>query len=215
MILLINDLETRRFGVTCARFNGRDTEFPDLADVEQTAKLLGVAIISTRIDASAMDRVHGLEANGYQLMDTLVYYGRSLQHVGASRQPPEGVTLRLATPGDAHSVECIAGAAFRGYFGHYHADPRLDNAGADAAYVEWAANSVAQASDTTPVLLALKAEEIIGFATLRFETPTESEVILNAVDPNHRGGGVYTSIIERALGLRKSEGLVEPSYQLK
>lgn len=201
MVLVLNDLETRRFGVVCARIDGQGAQWPDLREVNREAEAQGVAMISTRVDAGALDRVHALEDDGYRLMDTLVFYRRSLKNLPPLRPLPEYVNIRLATPDDASAVENVARAGFQGYFGHYHADIRLDNAAADTAYVEWAATSTSQTSTTTPALVALKAEEIAGFITLRLHTAGNNEIVLNAVHPRHQGKGIYTHLLEQALRL--------------
>ncbi|MBM1172025.1 GNAT family N-acetyltransferase [Microvirga arabica] len=201
MPLCLNDLETRRFGVTCAQIDGQAAELPNLVEVNQAARAQRVAMISTRVDVGALDRVHALEADGYRLMDTLVYYGRSLRGLSKSRPLPAGITLRLATPEDAPAVERIARSAFRGYFGHYHADPRLDSAAADAAYVQWAGSSVARTDLTTPVLLAVTSNDIVGFVTLRLNTHDEGEAVLAAINPDCQGTGLYGHLFEQALWL--------------
>ena len=196
MPLELNDLETARFGIICARLTEADTP---LADVNVAAATANVRMITTRVDVSALDRVHALEADGYRLMDTLVYYARPLKELPAAPALPEGVSLRFATPADAPRVAEVAREAFRGYFGHYHADPGLDNAAADAAYMEWAETSTRRCGPEAPVLLAFNASSLTGFLTLRRNASLESEIILNAVSPKAQGGGLYSALVHRAL----------------
>jgi len=201
MSLILNELESCRFGVQCAKINCLETVFPDLKEIHRSAIGLGISMISTRVDADALDRVHRLEENGYRLMDTLVYYGRSLNNPDKPDQLPEDISIRLATPEDAPAVAHVAARGFKGYFGHYHADPRLDGRAADMAYVQWATTSVERTDQNTPVLLALVSGVVAGFVTLRFNSSEEAEIVLNAVDPDHQRRGIYGQLLERMINL--------------
>jgi GNAT superfamily N-acetyltransferase len=196
MLFELNDLETARFGIVAARLTGADVP---LEAVNAAAAEAGVRMVTVRVEASDLSRVHALEADGYRLMDTLVYYARSLEGLPASLPLPEGISLRLATPSDAPAVAEVARSAFAGYFGHYHADPRLDSDAADAAYVEWAETSTARCGSDTPVLLALRAGRTTGFLTLRRNSGAECEIVLNAVRPDVQRSGLYSAMVVRAL----------------
>ena len=108
MTLKINDLETKRFGIVCAGIDGMVSQMPDLAEVNRQAQMQGVAMISVRVDVSALDRVHALEADGYRLMDTLVYYSGKLAQDRPALSLPEGVSFRVATPQDTGAVGQLA-----------------------------------------------------------------------------------------------------------
>lgn len=196
MPLELNDLETARFGITCAKVTADDTP---LDAINAAATAAGVQMVTARVDVGALDRVHALEADGYRLMDTLVYYMRPLAELPPPPTLPEGASLRRATPADAPHVTEVASAAFSGYFGHYHADPGLDNTAANAAYVEWAETSTRRCGPETPVLLACRDGGVTGFLTLRRNAGPDSEIVLNAVSPEARKGGMYTALVCRAL----------------
>jgi RimJ/RimL family protein N-acetyltransferase len=197
MSLELNDLETARFGVVCARLIGDDIP---LADVNATAVAANVQMITARVDVGALDRIHALEADGYRLMDTLVYYARPLEDLPAAPVLAKDVSMRLAVPADAPRVAEVARDAFQGYFGHYHADPRLDNAAADAAYVEWAETATAQCGSKEPVLIVEnKTAGVVGFATMRLNSKDESEGVLFGIHPNAQGGGLYSAFIIEAM----------------
>ena len=145
-----------------------------------------------------------LEDAGFRIMDTLVYYGRKTGDLPPRPACPEGVTCRLAEPSDASAVADVARVGFTAYMGHYHADPRLDSAAADAAYVEWAETSTAQCSYHAPVILAKHRGQVAGFLTLRKNTVDEVELVLSAVHPKLNGKGLYSVIIHEGLRLAKS-----------
>ena len=206
-MIVINEIETRRFGVVCARLHPGPVSGASLKEVHEDAKNKGVGMIAARIDVSALDQVHALEQAGYKLMDTLVWYGRRLSDaVAKSMATTSNIRLRLSEPCDADTVEAIASRAFANYFGHYHADPRLSRTAADAAYVEWARTSVAAATDLSPVLLAIEEEIVAGFATMRLNLSDEAEIVLNAVEPLRQGRGIYSALVKGALGQAETLG---------
>lgn len=202
-VLEINRLESNRFGIVAAKVTDATASVEVIA---AEAKSKGVQMLTIRVDVSDLPRVHALEAAGYQLMDTLVYYRRGLIEVPPTRPLANGLTIRQATPQDAKPVEKLAREAFTGYFGHYHADPRLSNAAADQAYVEWAGTSTARVSPEAPVLLAEILGTIAGFLTLKRNSPGEMELILSSVDPVHKGSGLYTALIAASLLLSREMG---------
>lgn len=196
MPLEINDVESARFRIVVARLTSQDEP---LETVNAEAATAGVRLIIARVAAEAIDRVHDLEADGYRLMDTLVYYSRSLEDLPEEAPPPDGIRLQLATPKDAAAVATVARAAFQGYFGHYHADPRLDDAAADEAYVQWAETSTSGCGRERPVILAIHQEEIVGFATMRLNSDEEGEFVLSGIQPSAQRGGLYSCLLGRVL----------------
>ena len=199
MKIEISDLETRRFGITCARIRaGEMTSRADLVEVNREAREAGVRMISTRVDVGALPQVHALEADGYRLMDTLVYYGGPLRPTGVDRSGPDGVSFRPARPRDAPAVAAIARRAFADYIGHYHADPRLDRSAADAAYIEWAEVSIARPAPRDQAFLATLDKTPLAFLTTRNPVEGKYEIVLNAVDPAHQAMGIYRTLLEAA-----------------
>lgn len=204
MPIEINRLETDRFGVVAARIIDPDAS-PDAID--EAAQAQGVQFLTVRMEVSDLPRVHAFEAAGYQLMDTLVYYDRALDVAPLSVTAADGVTCRLAAPADAPVVAELARIGFQAYMGHYHADPRLDDGAADAAYVEWAETSTARVSHNAPVVIAQLHDQPVGFVTLRFDNAKrEVEFVLSAVHPVSQGLGVYGTLMAEALHRAKDIG---------
>lgn len=195
MPLELNELETARFGVVAAHLV--DTK-ASMESVDRAASRLGVEMLTARIDVGELSTVHLLEAAGFQLMDTVVSYGRLTSNYSTQSNPGE-MMIRLAEPSDAADVGAIAGQAFRDYYGHFHADPRLDGGAADAAYVEWAEVSTANIDNSRPVLLCCEDDSVLGFLTLRNIGEPIAEIVLNAVAVDHRRRGIYAALVESAL----------------
>jgi len=114
--------------------------------------------------------------------------------------------VRTIAPGDASPVRAIAAAAFSGYGGHYHADPRLDDEQCDEVYADWAERSCVSKDVADEVLVAELDGQIVGFVTMRFNSDDEAEVVLNGVAPPAQGRGVYRSLMIRAMDLCASRG---------
>jgi ribosomal protein S18 acetylase RimI-like enzyme len=198
-----NALETARFGVVTARLT--DPEVP-LATVNAAAAEWGVRMITARVKAADLARAQAMEADGYRLMDTLVYYTRGLEDLPGANMLPRDAEIRHAVASDADAVADVARAAFRGYSGHYQADPRLDDMAADAAYVEWAKTSIARQTRAQPALVVLQKSRAVGFLTMRRNSAAEVEIILNAVHPVVQRSGLYSALIKRALGEGRAMG---------
>lgn len=203
MLIELNALETTRFGIVAAKVVDV-TATPEAIAAAAHAK--GVKMLTVRVDVGDLPRVHALEAAGYQLMDTLVYYNRELAELPSTRHLANGVTLRQATPEDAASVASLAREAFAGYIGHYHADPKLNDTAADETYVEWAETSTARVAQDAPVLLAEIGHTAAGFLTLRRNSLDEMEIVLNAVGPESQGKGIYNALVAASLSLSREAG---------
>lgn len=201
MPIELNALETARFGILAARVTDIETS-PEAIDAAAREK--GVQMLTVRIPATDLPRVHDFEAAGYRLMDTLVYYTRHLDDLPPRPSLPEGLICRPATPEDASAVGRVSQAGFSSYMGHYHADPRIDRAAADAAYVEWAETSTARTSPAAPVIVAENGRVIVGFLTLRRNNDIQIELVLSAVHPDFNGKGLYSVLIREGLHMAKT-----------
>jgi len=211
MVIEPNALETARFGIACARVT--DPSAP-LDEINAAAAETGARMLVVRLPSEDLARVQRLEADGFRLMDTLVYYGRTLADLpDPAPEPlpaPGDETIRPGTPQDTEAVGAIAAAAFAGYGGHYHADPRLSDDAADAAYVDWAETCArGGGAAATPMLLAETAwGQALGFLSLRLgETePQAADIVLNAVHPEAQGQGIYGRLLDRGLALCGAAG---------
>ena len=196
MPIALDAQESDRFGVVCARVI--DPLAP-LDQIDAAAREQAVDMLSLRLETHHITRVAALEDSGFRLMDTLVYYDTALASDLNLPSQPDGETIRFAVPDDAEAIGAVAQAAFSGFFGHFHADDRLQKSDATAVYVDWTRHLVRNLDAEHPVLVSERAGRPVGFLTLRRNSPEELEIVLNAVHPDDQGTGIYGSLIDAAL----------------
>ena len=189
----LSPLDTERWKVATAKApHVRAAEVPALlAD----CRTQGVQFLIARCPTSELATAQALEREGFELMDTLVYFSRRLD----ADPPAESVAVREIEPGEHGTVKAVASRAFAGYFGHYHADPRLDRGDCDAVYVDWAERSCQSREVADQVLVATLDASIAAFATLRFNDAQEGEGVLFGVAPEAQGRGVYRALMTGAM----------------
>ncbi|TMD14628.1 MAG: hypothetical protein E6I96_09045 [Chloroflexi bacterium] len=181
-------LETERFGVVVAR-SPRLTR-ASLDEALRFCRDHRVSMLIARVPATDLRTVQALEGEGFRLMDTLVRYEIALKTAPA---PPISSAIRPLKPGEDEAVVSVARAAFAGYFGHYHADPRLDRRACDEVYVSWARRACASADPSDVVLVAEVAGGVAAFAAIR-DRDGAGELSLGAVAPQSRGRSLYKEL---------------------
>lgn len=199
----LSPIDRDRFGIVTAR----DPEFTadTLPDVLRFCRAEGVRMLVARCAAEDLRAAQAMEEAGGRLMDTLVYWARALERPPVPEAPPRWV--RPLRPEDVADVGRVAAGAFRGYFGHYHADPRLDRAKADEVYVSWAVRSCTVPAAASQVLVAEHEGRVAGFLTLLPRGADELEIVLNGVDPALQRHGLYRGLVLGALGEGRRAGL--------
>jgi len=189
----LSPLDTERWKVPTAKV-------PHVSAAEVPALLAqcraqGVRFLIARCPTSELATAQALEREGFELMDTLVYFSRRLD-----AEPPEAsIAVRAAAPGEHGAVKDVASRAFAGYFGHYHADPRLERGACDAVYVDWAERSCQSREVADEVLVGTVDGTIAAFATLRLNDAEEGEGVLFGVSPEAQGRGVYRALMLGAM----------------
>jgi len=188
----LSALDEERFGVRTAKaFVSAIEEVPALIDF---CRDRGARFLIVRCPAEALAAAQSLEDAGCRLMDVLAYFTRDLQ-----RTPiPADVNPVRIRPARAEDVEAVAGIAresFRGYLGHYHADPRLDRDACDEVYVSWARRSCLSRQVADEVIVAEDAGVQLGFLTLQRNSAEEGQAVLSGIAPAGQGRGIYRSLI--------------------
>lgn len=202
MRLEINNLESSRFGRTIAHVSDFGS---DLGEIDVLARQSRIELIFARVEVSNVSLVQHLEAIGFRLMDTLVWYSVEVEKAVVVPQTSE-LQVRTSRVEDIESIGRIAASAFRNYSGHYHSDQRLDRLAADAAYVDWAERTVTEAHPVNPVLVSCFESQPVGFLSMRGVGSATAEIVLNAVMPAFQGRGVYSQLVSHAIGLAAMRG---------
>jgi GNAT superfamily N-acetyltransferase len=191
MTASISSLDTQRWGVCTAK--AADITKESLPRAIAYCREAGVRFFIARCASADLDAAHAMEQEGFELMDTLVYYSRDLTAPlpEDSLSPP----IRSLQRGQEAGVREAASQCFAGYFGHYHADPRLDRQQCDATYVDWAHRASLSVDSGNDVLVGELGGRIIAFATMRLNSPQQSEGELFGVTPAAQGRGLYRSLM--------------------
>jgi len=211
-MVAVSSIDTERFGVLTARDPQVTAE--TLHDTLRFCRDHRVRMLVARCAAEDLAAAQGIEAAGGRLMDVLVYWARRLDRPGPDDEAR--VPVRAAAPADVDDVRRVAAEAFRGYMGHYHADPRLDRETCDAVYASWAERSCVDPAVASKVLVAEHGGRIAGFLTLLERGREEQEIILNGVEPASQRHGIYRSLVLAAMAHARADGagLLTVSTQL-
>lgn len=197
-----SQLDSERFGIRVARAHVVAeglTRVLDYCTAESIDLLIARCATRDVVAAQTMQR------HGFLLTDTLLYYGFDL----SSKSIPDDTrkfVFRSVQPGDRDQVRLIASEAFKGYAGHYHSDTRLDPRKCDEAYVSWAERSARLKSAADEVLVAEHDGRVVGFGSLRLNSPQEVEGLLFAVGSDCQGRGVCGGLMIHSLRWCQSQG---------
>jgi ribosomal protein S18 acetylase RimI-like enzyme len=200
-IIAFSEIDSERFAVRVAR---AQVEGKNLSQIIDFCVAEQIKLLIARCATKELRTVQEMESRGFLLMDTLVYYSFDLAKRTIPNDAPR-TRIRKFVRGDTAQVETVAAAAFKGYRGHYHADPRLDRRKCDEGYVSWAVRSCTSKQIATEVLVAEIDKKIVGFLTLRLNSPKEMEGLLFGVAPEGQGIGVGRSLMLNGLELCKKK----------
>ncbi len=180
-------MDAERFGVHTARAGGVTAE--ELPGLLASCRDAGIELLIARCPAADLGAVQAMERAGLLLMDAQVLYSRRIE-VAASR--PRS-TVRQYDPADLEPVVEISRAAFAGYSGHYHADPRLPRHLCDEVYASWAERCCrGEAADS--VLVVELEGRLAGFSAFGMVADGEARLQLGAVAGWARGHQLYTDM---------------------
>jgi hypothetical protein len=193
MEINLSELDKLRFGVVTAKAKINETDSVD--DLIHQAKSMNVELLIVRFPTNGIEQAQNLERSGAILTDTLVYFQKK-KIERYKIELPVGYLPCSAKASDAESVESIARESFKGYFGHYHADSRLNRVDCDAVYSSWARDSCGGNGLSDEVLIIKKDGEVAAFATLKVLSEKSYEGVLFGVAPNHQGKGLYLGLMK-------------------
>ncbi|WII71846.1 GNAT family N-acetyltransferase [Bdellovibrio sp. 22V] len=185
-------LESERFGIRAGKLTVQSTK--DIPEALSKAKDLNLNFISARVETQNISLVQELEFAGFFLTDTLVYYRKKITENSVFNLSKKDYVVRLATESDYEQISKVSSLAFKGYIGHYHADPRLSKEKADEVYVDWVKRSCHEKFLADAIYVTEENGQITSFATMKKEGST-AEGVLFGVHPEHQGKGIYRELI--------------------
>ncbi|MFG6413868.1 GNAT family N-acetyltransferase [Roseateles sp. DC23W] len=200
---ILSALDAERFGWVTAKLTVDTTT--DFNAVDAWLEAHAVRFVIARVATDDTAQAQALEARGYRLMDTLLYYLRTLG--GANIAPLElqaGYDLDVARPSPAE-MRALAAQAFRGYMGHYHADPAIAPALADEVYASWAERSATDPAVAQHIVAIRYGSRLAAFATLN-TCSGACEGVLFAVDTSHRNQGLHRALVRASLAHAQAGG---------
>jgi ribosomal protein S18 acetylase RimI-like enzyme len=194
--VFISDIDKERFGVKTAKVIGLTKD--RLSSVLDFCAKEEVVLLIARCNMSDLEAAQSMEKEDFLLMDTLIYYSLDL-----SKRPipsDKGVVhFRPIHADEEKEMIAVASESFRGYFGHYHADPRLDNEKCDEVYVDWAKKAYASRGANENFFVAEIDKRIVAFGVFRINDSEEGELFLGGIHPDFQGHGIYLSFLCRAM----------------
>ena len=195
-------VDSERFGIRVARAQVAGDSLPRALDFCLTEK---IDLLIARCATTDLFAAQEMGRNGFLIMDTLVYYGFDLSRKNIPEERSD-FTVRPLKADDCDQVRLVASQAFKGYTGHYHADPRLDRRKCDEGYISWAERSTTLKGAADEVLVAEEKGKIVGFGTLRANSAREVEGVLYAVAPEYQRRGVCPTLMIHSLRWSQSQG---------
>ncbi len=200
----LSTLDEERFGIRTARTSS--VTLDNLPEILSFCRANRVSFLIARCPVDNLTTTQAMERAGFGLMDTLIYYEYDFDRkaVPTARQV---IQVRPIVAGEEEVITQVAVEVFRGYFGHYHADPRLDRAQCDEVYVSWAYRSCVSRDVADAVLVAEHEGSIQGFVTLKMTGKDEADGGLFGVTPSARGTGVAQALMIGALEWCQAQSL--------
>lgn len=195
-IVYMSDIDESRFGIRTAK--SVKVTVDNLPKIMDFCRNNNVKMLIARSPTNDFSTIHAMERKGFLLMDTVVYYSRDLTNTPIPSDTGKA-TIRQVRSGEEDKVKVVAVESFRGYFGHYHVDERLDNSKCDEVYISWAVNSCVSRDFADDVLVLELSGRISGFISLRLNTLEEGEVRLFCVDPSAQNRGFSQSLLIGAM----------------
>jgi len=193
MEINLSEIDRARFNlaVAKAKISGCD----DVDELISKARCMGVKLLIVRLPTTDIKLAQELERRNAILTDALVYFQKEkIDKYDVNL--PDGYYACAANGKDAESVGLLAAETFKGYFGHYHADDRLNKSDCDAVYTSWAMNSCLKGTLADEVILIKKHDETAAFATLKKVDKNSFEGVLFGVGVKHKGKGLHLNLMQ-------------------
>ena len=209
-------------GLSCGRIAamGAQNELDAISVVQKAIDLassLEIEHLSVRCDADDLMLLDALQACGFDPVDAILTFTRSLQDYSPVAVDPQ---IRLASAADAEAVGEIARTAFS--IDRFHSDPLIENARADELHYQWAKNSVLGTAADAVIVATDDQDHPVGFVTCKLNHDTlealgksVGTIVLVATCESARGQGFGQRMTEQALNwfFRSGVDVVEVGTQ--
>ena len=174
-----------------------------LQQMDQICHKNGIQHLSARALPEQTALIHALEENGFYMVAGL---STIALHLKKFQWPEEknSVKVRNFTDNDLEPLSEISRVSFgnpQDWLDKAHADPNLSKEKSDELYVRWFRNCC-NGTQANQVLVAEVDGKPVGYITLKLENGglkncgvRLGNVPLNAVDPNYRQKGIYSSLV--------------------
>jgi len=155
-------------------------------------------LLIVRVQASHCGWTFGQELAGLEVhhVDTLLYLQHQRPAPGVVSPPLIG-TLNQLGEADGAALTAALANSFEGYVNHYTRNPSIDDRYLMDGYIEWGLSHLASTNGSVYAIHAANGD-IATFACVSIEGGI-AEVSLAATHQDHRGKGLYVSLLN-ALG---------------
>jgi ribosomal protein S18 acetylase RimI-like enzyme len=174
---------------------------------QEECRRRGIRTLFTRTRTEGLPKVHALESDGFQIMDTLITHAFDTANGRLNSSPKGDLVVRDYVKADEDDLLEIGRQAFqveRTVANHFQADPQLPKEGSDRLYHEWIRNALNGRDDFAVV--AEVEGKTAGFVTCKAYGEIKAAIGLDigtisvgGVSPWARGRGVYTALIWNAV----------------
>ncbi len=224
-----SEITGRRIGtvehfVAAAGDNSETEILQELLD-ELTRSLAerGTQCVVCKVHSNQSPAIHALEQRGFLLMDTLLdfvfdFSRTPLEEINPPKRDKQ-LEIRRAKPADLSALMAINEKAFTGYFGRYHADPKMPAGTATEIYAQWVRSAFQGWADW--ILVAEIDAKIVGYGLWRKPLEIEARNSISvahydlaAIDPEFLGRGLWTALMFDGMGIARNHAqyLVGPVH---
>ena len=176
-----------------------------------------------KVHSNESPAIHALEQRGFLLMDSLLdfvfdFSRTPIEEINPPRRDKQ-LKIRRAKPADLSALMAINEKAFTGYFGRYHADPKMPPGTATKIYAQWVRSAFQGWADW--ILVAEVDGRIAGYGLWRKPLEIEAKNSLRvahydlaAIDPEFIGRGLWTALMFEGMGIAQNHAryLVGPVH---
>lgn len=207
---IYSKLDTERFGIKIGKVNDTFFQKNGVENGISFFKKESYELVLARIKLGNIKLINQLENYGFNIKDIQHTYIYELKNFDMTKLPKrdESYNIREYKKSDIDRLVELARICFNNY-GHYFNNEKLNPEDCLDVYGDWAYNSCIDKNVSDKIFVSEKDGEIVGY--LSFKTShvrgiTYASGGMGAVDPKHRGKGVFQDIVIKALEWGAEEG---------